>query len=193
MKRFPLAVVACVMGVTLASCATPPPQSSPPSPPHSPAPTGTKTDVGVEVDTELIDTDPTSCLHGGWIAENSFFLASIREFGDEVQSVSGQVLLRFDANGTLTTEYQDWVITAVTDGMEVKIERVGTDTGTFSATSDTVSIADTDIGSTITMHAAGMDMTIDPHPASYNAAHYSCADDSATIETDDGVLQLSRE
>lgn len=193
MKRLTLTLVACIVGVALVGCTSTPSKSSPPARPHTAAPTATEAGEDAEMESDPIDTPPASCLHGDWVADNSFFLASIREFGSEVQSVSGKVLLRFDADGTLTTEYRDWIISAVTEGMEMQIERVGTDVGTFSAVSDTVSIAETDVGSIITMRSAGMNMSVDPHAASYSNAHYFCDDDSATIETDDGVLQLSRE
>lgn len=193
MKLFTLTGVACIVGVALVGCAQVQSASSDPTHPQTPEPTGIEAGEGAKDEPDPVNADSESCLYGDWVADNSFFLASIREFGDEVQSVSGQVQLRFEVDGTLTTTYDDWIISAVTDGMDVQVERIGTDIGTFSATSDTVSIADTDIGSTISMRTAGMNMAIDPHPANYNAVPYSCDGESATIETDDGVLQLSRE
>ena len=161
----------------------------------SPSNPNTNTDPAPEPKTEPAPTgsDPATCIHGAWLANNDFFLASIQEFGDEVQSVTGQVTLQFDDDGTLTTHYQDWQITAEAEGMQVLITRVGTDVGTFSATETALTLADTTIGSTLTVSAAGSDTRFDPLPADYSDAPYSCSSAEAIITTSDGSLELSRQ
>lgn len=137
--------------------------------------------------------DPASCLHGTWVADNEFFLAGIQEFGDEVRSVDGRVVLEFSADGTLETDYQDWLITAVADGGEVQISRDGLDTGTFSATATTLTLVDDHVGSTLTLDASGFEMVLEPQPIAYSEVAYTCSPLSVHIVTADGELELTRD
>lgn len=57
------------------------------------------------------------------------------------------VILHFAADGTLTTEYQDWTISAVSEGMEVQIIRAGIDRGTDTISGQTLDLHETDIAS----------------------------------------------
>lgn len=50
---------------------------------------------GAEDDAARADADPARCLLGAWRADNDFFLAGIRQFGDEVTGVTGQVTVTF--------------------------------------------------------------------------------------------------
>lgn len=162
-------------------------------PPAAPAQTGAPAESDeTEADGDAIGNDPNSCLQGSWLADNAFFLDQIQEFGDEVRSVSGQVLFEFDYDGTFSTEYQGWSITAVSEGVEVRITRAGTDTGAYVAAEQSVAIDEIEMGSILTVQGDGLSMTIDPRPAKYAAAPYSCDASTATIQTADGVLRLSR-
>src|SRR5690606_5924764 len=69
--------------------------------------------------------DPAACLVGTWRADNDFFLAAMRQFGTQVTSVDGQVTVAFAADGSYTTGYADWTITAVEEGIEVTVRRDG--------------------------------------------------------------------
>lgn len=187
MKRLFLLVFLGVVAGTVTNCAgtlgNPPPSTSP-NPPAA---------QEVEPVHAPTDADPSSCLNGTWLADNSFFLERIQELGDEVQEVSGKVFVRFDADGTMVTEYHDWMITAVTEGMHMQIVRAGVDRGTFLATQDTVRLNETNMGSMLTVTQGGLVMTIDPRPAAYEDAAYSCSEDAATLETVDGALRLERQ
>lgn len=137
-------------------------------------------------------THPAECLHGTWQADNEFFLASIREFGDEVTDVSGVVEVHFAQAGTLTTHYREWRITATTEGVTATILREGVDEGTFEVNDRMIDLADTQIGSRITLSGEGMEMTIEPEPVHFMAAELECAPTSARIVTPTGTLLLSR-
>lgn len=183
------AAAALAMAVMLAGCAVEPSSSAGGVPSATPtlsaAPTG---DTG---DTAGSDA-ATGCLYGTWTADNAFFLSAIREFGDEVKKVTGEVVLTFAPDGALTTEYRAWEITAVADGEEVTITRDGADLGRFEATDSTVTLEDTAVGSSLVLNAAGAEMAITPVPAAYPDAPYTCDASGATITTPDGTLQLLR-
>ena len=136
--------------------------------------------------------DPGHCLHGSWIADNEYFLTSIREFGDEVKGVTGEVVLTFGENGSLTTEYRDWVITAIADGVSVTIRRDGIDIGEFSVDDGVMSLGETRMGSTLVMSASGADMTLSPAATAYADAPFDCDAAAAAITTVDGTLHLTR-
>lgn len=137
-------------------------------------------------------TTPADCLTGTWLADNDFFLGSIREFGDQFTDVSGQVTIEFADDGTLTTHYQGWLLSAVVEGSEATIRRDGIDTGTFTVHGDTVSLVDTTVGSALTVSAHGIEMPVDPLPISYTDATLTCTPAVATITTPDGTLRLTR-
>ncbi|MBF0671330.1 MAG: hypothetical protein IR160_01940 [Salinibacterium sp.] len=137
--------------------------------------------------------DPAECLHGTWLADNDFFLASLSEFGDAIDSVSGRVTMTFSPENTLATEYADWLLTGVTNGQAVTISRDGIDTGEYSVSGGAVSIEDTNVGSILTVATAGTEMPIPPVPAVYNDATFTCSQASASITTPDGTIQLTRE
>lgn len=132
------------------------------------------------------------CLTGTWIADNRFFLASMREFGDQTKDVSGEVILTFDADGTLTTEYKKWRITAVSEGVEVKLNRSGTDKGKWSADDKSMTLKDTEMTSKLTMTGPGMNMTVDSKPANYSKVSYTCSATAATVSTPDGAMKMTR-
>ena len=137
-------------------------------------------------------SDPASCLVGEWTASNDFFLASIRQFGDEIKSVEGEVVVTFGADGTMVTDYRGWLITAVAEGVTVAIERTGTDRGIFEATESTVTIQDQQMGSVLQMSGEGFGMTVDGEPAHYVDAAYTCDATAAMVTTPDGAMQMSR-
>lgn len=100
--------------------------------------------------------------------------------------------LEFRADGSLTADYQDWLITAVTESLTVTIRPHGVDQGSFSVTDTTITFEDTAVGSTMKLRGSGIDMPIDPMPISYTDAAYSCDVSTMSVTTSDGTLQLSR-
>lgn len=191
MQRHLLLTVSFILGAVLTGCAESSHDSA--QAPNPALPTISEESGRDETNHDKVgETDPASCLHGTWVAENSFFLAAVQAFGDEIESVTGQVLLNFETDGTMTTQYQGWTITASAEGATVQVVREGIDTGSYSATEDTVTITDTSLGSTITMHGAGLHMVIDPEPVNYVDATYTCTPTQSSILTADGALELSR-
>lgn len=146
-------------------------------------------------DNDAVDnavTDPASCLVGTWNADNAFFLALLKQFGDQVQNVGGQVTVSYADDGTFTTTYADWNITAVEEGIEVVVRRNGTDSGVYTADETAMNFSDTQIGSAITMTGPGFEMAVEPIAAAYTNAPYTCDATTATITTQDGTLNLAR-
>lgn len=137
-------------------------------------------------------TDPATCLLGAWTADNAFFLVSLREFGDEFHSVSGTVTLDFDDDGSLTTTYQDWLLEAVVEGLDVSISRNGSDAGVFTVNGDKIDLSDTQVGSSMSVTTAGVTMPIVPDAIAYSGATFTCDTTAASITTIDGILRLNR-
>lgn len=191
MKQFSVLVCAGVVTSILAGCAGTPDHAAPSTIPNTTS-AAQQTEQEAGADQLPAPADPLTCLHGTWLADNAFFLERIREFGDEVREVSGQVFLRFDADGALATEYQDWTISAIAEGVDVEIVRVGVDTGTYVASGGDVHLNETEIGSMLTVRRGSVEMPIHPAPATYQAAAYSCSENAAEIRTADGALRLSR-
>lgn len=135
--------------------------------------------------------DP-SCLHGRWVADNDFFLAGVQEFGDAVTSVEGKVVLEFFPDGTVETDYQEWLVTGAADGQEVQISRVGLDTSTYSATPTTLTVVDDYVGSMLAVSIGEQVMVLDPQPITATDVAYTCSASSVRIVTPDGELKLSR-
>lgn len=136
--------------------------------------------------------DPSTCLVGEWEADNSFFLASIQQFGDEVQSVTGSVVLNFDQGGTVSTQYNGWTVDALVEGMTSTILRTGTDHGTYEVEGNSITLQDTEVGSQISVTAAGQTMTVAPVPVSYASAGFTCDSSTAVITTPDGDMRMTR-
>ncbi len=136
--------------------------------------------------------DPAPCLVGTWLADNAWFLGLMQGFGDEVHSVTGAVELEFREDGAMTTDYQDWRILASAEGHDVTVRRHGLDTGTYTATSTSLSFADTAIGSTIVLSGEGLEMSVAPTPNSVANATYTCDASTAQVHAPDGDLQLHR-
>lgn len=139
-----------------------------------------------------IALEGAECVYGTWIADNNSALAGMRQFGDEIKSVSGTVVVEYGEDGSLTTDYLDWLINAESEGIAVTIHRSGTDRGTFSATEDTISMTDKDMGATVVMSGEGMNMAVAAVPASYTNAPYTCSANELVINTPDGTAVLTR-
>lgn len=194
MKR--VAVLICAgVGVSLfAGCASIPLEAQETSTPPTPTASAALEQEIETKETEAVsDVDPLACFHGTWIADNDFFLERLHEFGDEVNSVDGEVRLTFAPDGTLSTAYQDWTISAAVEGSEVQIFRSGVDTGTYTVTAHAIDLTETVMGSALTLKRGALEMPIEPIPAVYNEASYFCSAEEATIETADGELRLTRQ
>lgn len=143
------------------------------------------------------EPDPVSggteaCLIGEWEADNEYFLAQMQDFGDVIDDLTGRVTLNYAPDGTFTTHYDDWTITGSTEGQPVSIHRTGVDEGIYTVNGDTITFEDTNMGSTMTISAAGMNMTVDPDAASYTEATFTCDASTVRVVTTDGDMILTR-
>jgi hypothetical protein len=143
-------------------------------------------------DTDSETTDAAQCLHGTWVADNTYFLAALQEFGDVFDDVSGRVTLTFSSDGIVSTEYEDWLLSGSNDGIGVTISRTGVDAGAYSISGADIAIAQTDVGSTMIVTAAGTEMPIAPDPTIYSDATFTCDTAFATLTTSEGVIALTR-
>lgn len=120
----------------------------------------------------------------------SYFLTKIRELSDDVRSVTGEVTVTFADEGSMTTAYDGWTISSVSQGIPTTINRVGTDVGSFTADDTLISVKDLQMGSTLEVSTAGHAMTVTPTPIDYVDAAYTCSATVASITTPDGPLRL---
>lgn len=188
-----------LIALALTACAeetTPPAADSSSGQPAAPEESATPEESAAPAEEEASAPEPSSspqaCLVGEWLADNDLFLTQMREFGDQMQDVTGEVILVFTANGELTTRYEDWSMTAISEGIEMTIHRGGVDEGTYSVTGDTMSVTDTSVGSTVSVSGAGINMAVPAHPVHFEGAPFTCLGDAATVTTTDGVMQLQR-
>lgn len=158
-----------------------------------PAPEGTTAQQTVEDPTEAPAADPEHCLEGVWLADNAYFLASMQELGDGVDSVLGQVNLTFLADGTMTTEYIDWQITGSGEDGAVIISRSGVDGGVYTVADSTLTLEETEVGSSMTVSMGEMEMPVTPTPVVFADAPLTCAATSASVDAPEGTLKLSRD
>lgn len=145
-----------------------------------------------EPEPEPVALAGAECVYGTWIADNNSALAGMRQFGDEIKSVEGAVMVEYGPDGSVMTDYQDWLITAQTEGITSTIHRNGTDRGTFSATDTTITMTDQNMGSTLVMEAEGYTMAVDAEPTSYTDAPYTCSANELVISTPEGEAVLTR-
>ena len=212
--------MACLLGVALVGCsastvevedsATPPPPMAADAPDEADGagPSDDATDADPVAKTEPEprpeksqtpdDTTPqagsgAACIHGTWLADNDFFLEAIRQFGDEIKDVTGRVVVDYAADGSFSTDYQEWRISAEAEGIGVTIVRDGIDTGEYTATDTTITLMDTEMGSMLLLTTAGMEMPVEPEPASYREVSYTCDQTSLSIVTPDGAMEMTRQ
>ena len=132
-------------------------------------------------------------MHGTWLADNEFFLATLRDYSEGAESVTGKVFVSFNADGTMKTDYREWTINVSYEGNEAKIRRHGVNTGTYSVTHEEMDFAEQKVGSTMTLTVAGVEMAITPDPATQLGASYTCSATVAAIEANDATLKLTRQ
>lgn len=186
--------VALALGAVLTACTPPTISGGGGASGSSPTPPNNSSQVNDDETAEEAagDLDPATCLVGAWTAGNDFFLAASHEFGDEIKSVQGEVVVTFADDGTMTHEYRGWLLTAVSEGYTVTIQRDGTDIGTFSADASTVDLQETQMGSSLVVGGEGMSMTVAADPMNYTTAPYTCDQSKAIITTSDGAVELTR-
>lgn len=190
-RRLLVLAIACVFGFTLVGCAAEDGGAKGGMSQSSDSKSSSSAAAPQKGEEEIV-VAPEDCLKGTWIADNDFFLAGMREFGTEPQSVTGDVVITYSPDGTMTTDYQNWLITFLVEGGTTTISRTGVDSGTFTATADTVSIKDTQMGSLMLVTMSGMEMPVDPDPVNYVDVAYTCSATNASLTTSDGEMRMTR-
>ncbi len=137
-------------------------------------------------------SDVEQCLQGVWNADNNYFLEQIQELGDEAKSVSGDVTVLFDDDATMLTVYDDWLIEATVDGMDMEIHRSGTDQAEYFVTGDKIDIRDVNIGSAMKLVTPAFTTVVEAVPFEHTQVQVVCSANSATITMNEGTMQLSR-
>lgn len=146
-----------------------------------------------DADEQPESVSAAACLVGTWAADNQFPLTVMQDYGEgEVQSVTGEVLLSYRADGELSTEYRGWAITILAEGTTAQVGRDGVDSGTYTADDHTISFADTVIGSNLWVSSQGVRMEIVPEIAAYTDMPFTCSGDEASLTSPEGTFTLHR-
>ena len=146
----------------------------------------------VQEDTPANLDNIASCLLGSWTADNEFFVAQLEEIGDEAASVSGDVTVTFKPDGQMITDYNDWSVQMVAEGMEVTISRSGTDISEYSVDGNVITIIDVEMSSEMVMDVGGMVMEVDPIPLEHESVAVECDANSAMVAVDGGDMRMTR-
>lgn len=134
------------------------------------------------------------CLHGTWLADNQFMRTMISGYGGEaLNEVTGAVLLTYDPNGALTTEYREWRLVSSDQGEQITIRRDEIDLGEYTLGNGTISFADLELGSMLTVSAADFEMNQIPEPTHLRDIPYTCEGDLATMEIPEGRFTMERQ
>jgi hypothetical protein len=174
----------------------------------------TATTAGNDVATTTADTTTTteavaaggpSCLSGMWVIESPAFLESLREvFADEAQGgeiteVNGTYTIEMADDGTMIGQRDEWGFTVLTAEGTVDLSMDGTETGTWEATEDTITveIESSDMNVSVTVEADGQVFTLADSPINVpdvitSATPYSCAGDMLTVTSDGVEFVLAR-
>lgn len=153
---------------------------------------GSEPDSEPDAQAEPAALEGAECVYGEWLADNNSALAGMTQFGDQIKSLEGNVYVTYNEDGTFTTDYQDWTISAHQDGVDITIHRHGLDQGTFSATDTTITQRDETMGAVITMTSPVGTLEVPAEPAAYVDAPYTCTATELVLSTPDGEGRLTR-
>jgi hypothetical protein len=168
-------------------------------------PAATTTSVAEETTTtETASAGGQSCLIGTWVLDSDAFLAEIGKLfaaegvpAGEVSEINGSYTVDMAADGSLSGIRDEWGFVMTTEQGTVTITMDGTETGTWSATDEsiTVSITSTDVDVTASIEAGGVVIDfpgIDIPPTIAADSAYSCEGDVLTVSNEDVTSVLNR-
>ncbi len=139
------------------------------------------------------------CLPGDWDLDNEKTAALFQQMaGGLVDNVRGAVTLTLRADGTATTNYQNWTHTVTIEGGRSEVERHGIDHGAWSAASDGhMAMEDTEVGSitTVTVTAGGRNIrtAITPEASIFAQGNFTCSGNDLTIAVEGTPAVLFRQ
>ena len=165
----------------------------------------TTTAADATTTTETVAAGGPSCLSGTWVIDSPAFLESLSEvFADEAQGgeiteVNGTYTIEMADDGTLIGQRDEWGFTVLTAEGSVDLSMDGTETGTWEATEDTITveIESSDMSVSVTVEADGQVFTLSDSPINIpdvitSATPYSCAGDMLTVTSDGVEFVLTR-
>jgi hypothetical protein len=145
------------------------------------------------------------CLVGTWALDSEQFLNSMRDIFleeteiSEVSEIGGSYTIVMSSDGTLSGERDEWGFSLVSSEGTVNISMSGSETGTWSATDDqiTIQMTGSDVQVSVSVVANGQEISIGNSPvdipdAIANNAAYSCEGDVLTVESEDFTTVLNR-
>jgi hypothetical protein len=146
-----------------------------------------------------------ACLVGTWLIDSDGFLESLRQVfadeaaGGEISEIKGAYTIEMAADGTLNGERDEWGFVVLTAEGTVDLTMDGTETGTWTATDDaiTVEITTSDMSVSVTVSSGGQTFTLDDSPVDVpevitSASQYSCDGDSLSVVSDGVTFVLIR-
>lgn len=155
--------------------------------------------------TETIAAGGADCVSGTWVIDSPVFLESLREVfageaqGGEITEVNGTYTIEMAEDGTMSGQRDEWGFTVVTAEGTVAIIMDGTETGTWTATEDTITveIATSDMSVSVTVEADGQTFTLGDSPVDIpdvitSASQYACDGDMLTVTSDGVEFVLAR-
>ncbi|HUG32420.1 MAG TPA: lipocalin family protein [Acidimicrobiia bacterium] len=166
----------------------------------------TTTTDAVTTTAEAAGSGGPDCLEGTWILDNDSFvdalLAAFADSGMEAESLEpndGTYTIDLSADGTFTGTRDDWGFSVVMPEGAFNITVNGTETGTWSADDDTITVTQTgsDISAAATVEADGQEFELPEAPvpipeAMQTDSVYTCDDDTLTVTTEDVTTVMNR-
>ena len=145
------------------------------------------------------------CVVGSWVIDSDAFLESLRDVfadeatGGEVTEINGIYAVEMAADGTFTGERDEWGFTVLTAEGTVEIAMDGTETGTWSAAEDNITVETNTsaVNVSVTVTSGDQVFTLTDSPVDIpdvitSAAEYTCAGDVLTVTSDDVQFVLTR-
>ncbi len=174
---------------------------------------GVTTTSGGITSTTAADATTTSAVAGGpdcvvgtWVFQSEAFIEAMRQLiaaegeSGEVSDTGGTYTVEMAADGTFTAERDEWGFSIATSDGTVVISVSGTDTGTWSATGDTITVETVSSNAevSVTVETGGQVITLTDSPVDFpegitaESAPYSCGGDTLTVTTEEYTAVLER-
>lgn len=192
--------MAGALALSLTGCSIMPAFTTPQAPDAASPSGGTADDADAGDDARAALTG-LECVVGSWLLDNGTFAELMSLEGRVVDSITGTVRFRADADGEAVTEYADWthVIRMTEQDAVVTLVRNGSDTGTLTEEADgTLSLLETVNDSEIVsvMEMGGKRITVPTvknSPGALHLAVFDCSGDELTLTVDGRSTVMSRE
>ena len=156
--------------------------------------------------TTVASSAGSSCVEGTWVLDTESFVASMEalfsEEGFAADSISpneGDYVVTFGADGTFTTERTEWGFTLETSEGTFRLTISGSETGTWAADDETitVTVTESDVTASSQAEVDGQvielpEAPVDVPDAVAEDSAYVCSGNVLTVTTDDVDITLNR-